>query len=632
MYIHSSPVNFAYVAGSMYNQRVYDGNELTAVKNELDDAEKILRSQIDKITQLSNEFYTDLQLNAYDSYSIAADGEISFHLNGAKEFERRYLTLNSNNVGNSITQKLLSIMNTKDYQNECIRTIKAIFDGRGGKLTPQKSQEFKDLINIIGQSLGKKFLKGINNLPEITFKEVQKALSKMMEVSKRARKSSSNTIFKVEVQKDIFSNLEVNNTIKEIFVDKNGDLFKLSTIEGAQKAKEKFEDYFKGMGIKNTVDVLWDVLIKKDQSIKGLINENDFKAFFITELQGYGNVSFTTGGSHFVGMQGEQPFIFGMTIDLDKLFKNSLTPVKIRGLGQQFETKTFADNSSGTYMSGSDFIFDTYDANGNIKKSYRIQAKNSFEESNFLNVRLQDKIKLQTYVDRIFEQDSQEKKNLFEYLLLNRAFLTQYGLAPGHWQKYDSSIQLVNNKAEMNYKQDLHKELESYILFFLNETLAYLIGGKVYEAAKYNWNLDKQNLFFIYKGKYLIPVSLFLYSAYRLIAFLKSELKVPVNLKNGIHITGTIGELTYSSKLEGVNVGMAFARKLRSDKYYYLNHRTDLIFEEDHGLGTIFDSGYRYPENLVEIGHQAGEQLLEQASFPKINFRMHLQEIDKFLK
>lgn len=618
----------------MYTQRFYEGDMLKSVQDELNRAERILRSQIDKITQLSNEFYAALRLNAQDSYLIASDGVLEFNLAGAKEFEKKYL-MNKDQPTNSVTQRLLNVMNTKKYQQACVRVAQLKLKDPKWQLSAEKAKEFKDLIALISKDLSVNFLKKVvPDLTEVLASHVTQALAGLME-SKEKRTASGTTkglYFKPKVEKRIKENLDSNEIMKQIFTDEGSSLNLSTNKSHAETAKENFEKYFLEIGLDSTVQIMWDILISFDPGIKTQIKEDHFKHFFYTELKNYGKTNFNIESPAFTGMQLEQPFIFGINIDLEAFFKNSLNKIKARGIGQQLETKTYADNSEGTYMSGTDFYFDVYDSNGKVTNSYRIQAKNSFVENNYLSIRLQDKIKLQTYADRIFEKDSIEKKNLFEYLLLNRAFLTQYGLMPGSWKKYGEQIELINNANEYKYMQSLHKELEGYIQFFLNETIAYLIGGKVYEAAKENWNVKTQNLFFIYKGKYLIPVSLFLYSAYRLIAFLKEDMKIPANLNNGIHIDGTIGELTYSAKLEGVNVGMAFARQLRSDKYYYLNHRTDVISQEDSGMGVIFDSGYRYPENLVAIGHEAGEKLLKTASFPQINFRTHLKEIDSLLK
>jgi hypothetical protein len=55
--------------------------------------------------------------------------------------------------GQSMTQKLLNIINTPAYQKECIKRAKAILDKRQTQ-SISDSKAFLDLMNTIGSRLG----------------------------------------------------------------------------------------------------------------------------------------------------------------------------------------------------------------------------------------------------------------------------------------------------------------------------------------------------------------------------------------------------------------------------------------------------------------------------------------------
>lgn len=627
VYIHSATDNFVEIS-RQYLIGTYKGWSSSSLEAEaeLEAARQVLLSQIESITYYCNSFYQDMGITQVDSFIVSEGGEGNFNLAGARAFQEKYLMKKES--GKSMTQKLLNIINTPAYQRECIKKAKTILDTRQTQ-SISDSKAFLDLMNTIGSRLGQSTKKIWNGVANITGDILQESLSALIET--KTSNGRTRTRFKKTVQKNIEKGRSANdpNSIYSIIFSDHGEELNLNTNEGVKKARANFESYFLKVSINELVDIMWEVVMTHDQSLLPL--QQTFKDFFQSELSNYTNIDFTTNLPAFTGMQLEQPFIFGMELDLKRIFANSTHRMIARGLGQTTENKTFRDGSSisGT-ASGSDFIFEKINAQGAVVQSYRIQAKNSLKDQDFLTIRLNDQIKLDTYARRMLSDEDASK---LEYFLLNRAFLSQYGFVRGDEVYYDT---MRHHKGELKEKKyslssEENQQFEAYILFFLNQTIAYLIGGKVYQEGS-SWNTNTQNLFFIYQGKYMIPVSIFLYSAYELIVELKKNLGNRKTFSK-MHIEGgsTIGELTYVAKLKNLNAGAGFARQLRSDKFYYLNHRTDVQFQEDHGNGVIYNHSYRYPENLVEIGSSAGKRFLQEAAFPRINFRMHLKAINNLL-
>ena len=136
-------------------------------------------------------------------------------------------------------------------------------------------------------------------------------------------------------------------------------------------------------------------------------------------------------------------------------------------------------------------------------------------------------------------------------MVLNRAYLNQYG-----------SYGLTEDVGNHLYKKS-DSLIDLYIEYFLNETLAYLVAGKITKSAgTTNKNYySKANVLFLYKGKFLIPTSIFLYSAYELISQLIE--KDPRELDNA---AATFGFLNVSQELKGVNVGKKEAGNLKLQK------------------------------------------------------------------
>lgn len=627
VYLHSATENFIEVSRQYMSQSKQE-KSVNAI-SELQQAQDLLEKQIDRITFLCNDFYRLLGLTREDSYNASGE-DINFSLNGAREFQQRFL-INKTGTASSASTILLQAMNSKKYQNECIKRAKSLKDQKYNR-SISKSKEFIDLMQILSMHLADSVQSVWRNVGDITGEVVENSIESLLKRTETKTKRGTTT--HLRLKKTVSGNLKkllgsssISDEIKAIFTDGSRGL-NLNTNQGVKKAIDNFKGYFLKVSLSEFVDIMWEVLTQQEPQITNIISESNFKSFFIDELSSYGNIDFTTNIPAFSGMQLEQPFIFGMNLELNKIFsKSNLWNMTIRGLGQQQETKTYRDESVSTSMSGSDFIFELKDKTGKTIKSFRIQAKNSLQDQDFISIRLNDKIKLKTYANRIL---SPNEASILEYFVLNKAFLSQYGMVRGNETRYDEQIHHGGSFEQELYKVQDHKALESYIFFFLNQTIAYLIGGKVYEETnnKSYWNQETQNLFFIFKGQYLIPVSLFLYSAYRLIGELKKRV-FDQKMDSKLHINGTIGELTYSKNLESLQAGSTFAKQLRLDKFYYLNHRTDLKYQEDHGNGAIYTK--RYPDNLVSIGSAAGQQLLQNASFPRINFTMHLQEINKLL-
>lgn len=635
IYIHSATENFVDMSEAYLTKiNNIDKKEYSseAVRSELASSYQMLKGQIDTITALCNDFYRKLGITATDSYSFGKDGPPMPHLDGAKEFQRRFLMNKGSN--NSYTQRILNVMNTEQYQKECIRRMRSQRNNLSNSPI-LKSQEFKDLMEVLGSQLGLG-TKDIWRIPaNITEQVVEDSVNALLNTttstSKRGVKSTR-VRFKKSVSNNINKIIKSNDAISDLFTDKGRGL-NLNTNAGVKRAVELFKGYFSRKSVSSFANIMWDVLVSMDSGASQLIKKTDFLTFFSDELANYGNIDFMTNIPAFTGMQSEQPFVFAMNLDLDQIFnKNNLNKMTVKTLGQTQETRKFRAGPDLTAQSGADFVFEVKDENGKTTQQFRIQSKNSFKDTDYLDIRMNDEIKLDTYARRILSDE--ESRNL-EYFLLNRAFLSEYGMVSGHQQKYDEIIHTSGSNTWDLYKNHwLEHSLEDYVAYFLNETIAYLIAGKVYNEGK-GWNANTQNLFFIFKGKYLIPVSLFLHSALYLIweLFCSSKEARDLSRKSGGGgSASTIGRLTYKKELKKLHASANIAKKMRYDKFYYLNHRLEPQYQEDHDsmYGSVFKE--RYPENLVSIGSAVGHQFLKEAAFPKINFKMRLQRINDLLR
>ena len=606
-YIHSNPNNFVQHSLVWLEGKKY--------ANEINEAKESLKTTIINITNRCNDFYNELQIPAHDEFDPNTGNII---LNGARVFEDIYLKKNEKldlSDKDSLTTILLTLMNNITYKDIVERKINS-----GSVFEYDKFIQFyKNLTNK-----RQKDLQFIQAMKDTVGKEAYKLVSIGLEnlfTNKRRSMSVKDTY---AANKTIEAKMKDDEIFKEIL--KKYSLTKKSDIP---KIKKEIEKHFfqKPSNKRDIAIIMWEALeeVDKNKILRKKIesqNENnkqaykDFKKEFIdffSIVQGeYGEVNIIENTSTYSGFILEYTTSFGLNIDLKRL------EAKIINLGQTKEEKEYKNSEDSWIVSGfsgSDLIIEKNN------KQYRIQAKNSFSEKDFTSIHLQSTVYLDTYAHTILDEQT---ANIFEYLILNRAYLSKYGLSGVKKGQFAYDLRSEKNSgsnAKNAYLTRENPNLEKYISYFLNLTLEYLIAGKIKSE---NFKTDNSNLFFIYKGQYLIPVSLFLYSAYELILYIQNNNNFVDDWKS------SYGRLTFSKELDNLCINMNDARKLQREKFDFLNNPWLKTSWQQNENGYVNEK--KYPEALIEIGQKMGKKLQKNAKFKKINFSFKIKEINKLLK
>lgn len=232
---------------------------------------------------------------------------------------------------------------------------------------------------------------------------------------------------------------------------------------------------------------------------------------------------------------------------------------------------------------------------GKSGKYYYFQLKNSFQNSGFANIKLHDSILLDSLISKI-KSISAQSANEFRYALANILFLKQNGLnKQGKLDKL--SLQQV-------------EETRDYIKLILNSLIYEFLGQDIVRAAHKETSIS--NYFFIYNGRYLIPIS----------AFLKAAIIMLENVKNNVSpiTTNTLGAIQ-APTLDGIaNVdGATFP-----DRYQLKTDKSEQL----KGL----DKGLAYPQNLLSIGSEAGSNAAKTMRIRGLYYTMNIAKIRNFVR
>lgn len=131
-------------------------------------------------------------------------------------------------------------------------------------------------------------------------------------------------------------------------------------------------------------------------------------------------------------------------------------------------------------------------------KEFLIQLKNSLNDSPFGNIKIQDNLNYQTLSNRVGEYNS-DIQNEMDYLVGNIVFLRSYGLNKEGQQK-NLSLRNVDGASD-------------FLKYIFNSILATFLSEEITSEGLGEIQIEPKNNFFIYKGKYLIPMSSFFKSA-----------------------------------------------------------------------------------------------------------------------
>lgn len=256
--------------------------------------------------------------------------------------------------------------------------------------------------------------------------------------------------------------------------------------------------------------------------------------------------------------------------------------VEVIGLGRNIGN----DIDSSGKKTGSDL--EITGASGTI---YKIQLKNSFKTYGFSTIKLQDSIKLNTFLNKI----DPSQKNEIGYLLANILYLKNYGL---NEKGKSSQLKLNTISTTRDYLKTLLNEI---IYTFLGQELQ----GVAEEAVQNNIS-NIGNLFFIYQGRYLIPISSFLESAIKMVTSKDTN--------------NTLGSLK-TPALEEINpsggFSNAYARALQDKKRQVIKKYSS--------------KKYSYPKELISIGNSAYVALLENTIITGLMYTTNINNIRKFV-
>lgn len=573
---------------------------------------------IKAITTKSNDFYSDMGISSRDEI-IFSDNGIDVRLNGAREFERKYL-MGGQSDSKSIKDRageINDIMVSVSYQEEVFARLKAMTENSGvaNKTRDIAVTFFQGVANrglnsaavrALGDSIQKNTFNAIEAVDilfstkanrkagEATLTQIQQNL--LQEFLQTLNKEDAGNIFnKVRNNKEELKKLR-NSIKREI----GGNVFKLNDV----------------------AEVMYSVLIEHlgERGIQ-LTNpqKKAIKEVFLIQLKPalssvlkHGNdmnlIDFQVRDARLNGLILEQSV--ALSINVDELF--NMKKINFSNIGKGIAKVTGQERNEQGQQIKADLR-----VTGKSGRIYDIQAKNSFSDKDYDAIHIQSDIKVQTFADQIFTSDWE--KQLFEFFILNRAFLSRAGLENSEGTKRGVM------QAPLGTKDN--ESLILMIQFFLNQAIFHLIGSEVQKLIKTDADLQKVkgsnlslgNLFFVFRKNYFMPVSVFLFGAVNCL----NQLIAKESKQNNPNFLNTIGRLTYSRELQGFSENYTYT--------YNIGFRQKKI-EAIENYPTSEPNAYRYPENLVAVGAEVGKQMLKDATFKGVNFSLSIQKLDELLK
>ena len=444
---------------------------------------------------------------------------------------------------------------------------------------------------------------------------------------------SENRVFTLNSQKFLEKFFENKKDLSKLLGFKKNIFTSNSEMKKFKKHLIKYYDN-KVFNIDAVIDVMWEVLIEKAEKIgtKKIVNslketgKNNMRDNFKDSVRkSFGEllkidedrtvISIEEGDIKLNGANFEQSInlAFQFAIKFYGL-KNISNNISVKVIGQE-------KNNDGQQI-GSDLVVE---ANG---KEYLIQAKNSFSQKDWGSIHLQSTILVDTFARNVFGDNATDKLKTFEYVFFNRAYLEKCGMTY-LWDE--------NGKGEIvpsHLDSSNDEEFMRIVNYFLNQAMLYLISGKVLSMGdndQINYakdNINKGNLFFIYRQRYLIPISIFLFSSYVFITkiILAAESKDP-NAIEAFHV----GKLTYQKNLltTGVRFGDAWAKgkyeeKIEAGNNYYAKYKQQGYRDNDYVNN--------YPPPVMEIGQGIFEMYQKYAKFPRLNFNnLSMKKLNQYL-
>lgn len=606
-YLHSNTNNFIASVRNQRNYLKYDQHN-----KELINLKDRLVNMIKQTNYYVNLFYQDMGIVQRDNFSE----ESGYKPNGANAFSREYLIYSFKKVDLSKDRKdekiLLTIINSEQSKRK-LREIYQIVEKQMNALNVEWDEEqkkiVKNLLELTGTRLGKK----IDNM---TIANVESWLSRVFVKNRKAGtrgiklKSDLNT-------KTYRENEAFQEILKELKIPMENFSIRekesLQQLRAALNQRLKDKKLYQEIGIRYADWILDTYHKKTGKTMKWEPQKKSrFVNLFVSTVSNYTNLDFVVKNDS--GLNG---FLleFGMFVSFNLPRSRDNEIVKI--LGQDQVVREYAASSfrMGQYktnevkvvgQSASDISFQ-----GKNNRVYNFQLKNSLNEGQAaLTFRAQPEIKVSTYLPTAIQND----KNLLEilqYLLINTAFLKQYGLG-----KYSST----GSNNFLFKSGNIPKEVNDYILFFLQQTYEFLLGTQYDKNIKEFGAKNAGNLAYIFQGKYFIPIAAYLYSAYEM---LNKILKNNYRMKNTTYQLGGIGGISNIPNFKNVDIGINNRTFQREKIEKILPHAKTINKTE---------KGYKYPEPLLAYGGYYGRRLYNNLKFERINITLIIENLETFFK
>lgn len=613
-YIYSHTSHFEYdLNNRIAFGRRHGGDRIFTTKKLVPIRDSLIKS-IKIITEKCNAFYEDMGIQGRDSVTFSPNG-IDVQLNGAREFERKYLmggTSDSKNLGDRVGE-INDIMVSIGYQQEVLSRLRA-----SGESDTQNSIKEK-AINFF-QEATSRGLEGaaVQRLTESIQNNTFDAISAIdiLFATKSNRKAGTDTLTQVQ-QKLLQDFLQTMNKPQGIFKRVQHNKEELKKFRNSIK-REIANTVFE---VDKVVQAMYEVLIerltergvhmseKQKTAVKEVLRTQLRPALLnVLRHEGSDNmIDFEVMDARLNGLILEQSV--ALSINMDNLFtgkridykKISQSIARVTGQernekGQQIKADLRVTGKSGTV--------------------YDIQAKNSFSTKDYDAIHIQSNIKVDTFANEVFTDEWE--KQVFEFFILNRAFLSRAGLENSPSSKSGWQAATLGTKDNAT--------LILMIQFFLNQSIFHLIGSRVQELMRGDTDLQRVkdgsvslgNLFFVFRKNYFMPVSVFLFSAVNCL----NQLIERSTRDGSPDFLNSIGKLTYSRELQGFSTSYnyTFNKGL-------IVKKMDALSQNDLQSGTA-----RYPDNLVEIGSAVGRDMLKEAEFKGVNFSLSIQKLDELLR
>lgn len=600
-YLHSNTSNFVEVVSQLrLVQREQTDNELLLqIKDRL---ERLLNKTNDQM----NAFYQDL--SAYYESIGQTDKIITgrdyyhdgiYEPNGANEFSRKFL-INKNMDANSTDEQIiLSIINSIESRSEIIRIYNEVSQERMNT-SVLFNQEQQDLIKQINNLFDQKIFPTTNSM---LFNEIEGNIDKMF-IHYVTKSGANRTKLSQKISKEQlgdFYKLLSQLRLEEFSMGKNSSLRNL---------KNKIVNSLKNRDVFYEVgNRYWDYLNGRFKTITGRslhgAKKRKFARFFADIISGYSvNLTDVKQIKSLNGFLLE----FGMYASANLPLKYTQEVVSVLGQEQvirEYITEQYSltgqkikGEKITTGQSPSDIEYQ-----GLSGTVYRFQLKNDFHDVyEGLSFRSQAEIKVSTYLSTAFTNVDEDIKDILLYLLINTAFLRKYGLG-----RYNSGETIT-------FQPTHYPIITDYILFFLQQSYQFLVGYQYDRKVQEVYAMTAGNLAYIFKGKYLIPVAAYFYSALEMMRHVINDIGKK-DLKGVAGIAGLPGFKNDSLEISNKEFQENKINLLAKLKY------NDAVYGE-----------YKYPQGLLEYGSSYGRKLYNSLTFKRISITLLVNQLEKYFK